>query len=191
MKVQPPRIDLFTTIHKGMRSLLFDIAADAARTDVSSTIAIDLLLERIARMLAFLDEHARHEDAHILPFLVSLNPELARSLGVDHRVLDALQTQVEACAEALAAAALGDRGAIGAQLVRLLNRLIVAHLTHMEREETHANEALWLGLSDDELSAVRGRIAGSVPSTRYVEWMQMIAPALNPAERTVVAGPVG
>lgn len=186
------RVDLFTLIHKGVRALLFDISTEAARIDLRSDIAVDGMLEQITRALGFLDEHAHHEDTHVLPVLRAVAPDLANSLGVDHRVLDAIQTEVECAAEKLAAAQPADRGPLGAQLVRLLNRLTAAHLTHMGREETEASSALWAALDDTELAAVRARLVGSIPTARYAEWMQMIAPALNPVERSLVVGaPVG
>ena len=178
-----PRVDMFTTIHKGLRVMLFDLATDAARIDLQSSIAVDLLVERIQRAIAFLDEHARHEDMHILPAVRAAAPELARQLGIDHLVIDAVQTEVEMCAEALAAAPAHQRYPIGAQLSRLLNRLIVQHLAHMGREETEANDALWAVHSDDDLAALRTRLVGDIPPDRYSEWMVMLIPAMDPVER--------
>lgn len=183
----PPRLDLFTTIHKGLRSMLFDLGTDAARIDLTSHIAVDLLVERILRALAFLDEHARHEDAHIFPAVRAADPELARQLGNDHLVIEAVQTEIEMCAETLAVAPADERRPIGAQLMRLLNRLIAQHLAHMGREETEANDALWAAHSDDELVALRARLVGGIPPDRYQEWMHMIAPALDPVERRHMA----
>jgi hypothetical protein len=183
-----PRVDLFTTIHKGIRVLLFDISTEAARIDLASCIAVDGLVERIHRTIAFLDEHAHHEDTHVIPAVKLVASELATSLGIEHRVLDAIQTQVAVCADGLACADIEGRGPVGAQLSRLLNRLTAAQLSHMHREETEVNEVLWAAYEDADLTAIRGRLVGSIPRDRYAEWMTMIAPALNPVERSLVVG---
>lgn len=184
-----PRVDLFTTIHKGLRAMLFDLATDAARIDLTSNIAVDLLVERILRAVDFFDEHARHEDTHVFPAIRAAAPELATQLATEHLILEAVQTEVEACAEALAEAPAGERRPIGAQLGQLLNRLIIQHLAHMSREETEANQALWAAHTDDELAALHARLVGSIPAARYQEWMILIAPALDPVERRLIPPP--
>jgi hypothetical protein len=181
-----PRIDLFTTIHKGLRAMLFDLATDAARIDLTSNIAVDLLVERILRAVDFFDEHARHEDTHVFPAIRAAAPELAHQLASEHLILEAVQAEVEACAESLAEASADERWPIGAQLVRLLNRLIIQHLAHMGREETEANEALWAAHSDDELLALQMRLVNGIAPARFQEWMIMISPALDPLERSHV-----
>jgi len=183
-----PRVDLFTTIHKGIRALLFEIATDTARLDVAACIEVDGVVERIHRLIAFLDEHAHHEDLHVLPAVALASPDLARSLGIDHRALDEMQVQVGITADGLACADLDGRAAVAAQLGRAINRLTAAHLEHMSREETEVNAVLWASYEDTELAAIRGRLVGSIPADRYSEWMAMIAPALSPVERRLVVG---
>lgn len=182
------RVDLFTTIHKGVRAMLFEVAVEAARTDLRDDGAVAALVARITRTRAFLDEHAHHEDAHVVPALRRAAPEVATALDTEHRMLETIQAEVAAAASALAAAPAIERGAIGGQLVRLLNRLIAAQLAHMGREETDANEALWGGFSDAELVAIRERLIGTIPPARYAEWKQVLAPALDPVERSLVVG---
>lgn len=181
------RVDLYTTIHKGIRALLFDVATEAARIDTSSSLAVDGLVDRVEQAIRFLEEHAHHEDTHVMPALAAASPELARSLDLEHRVLDALQIQVEATAEALAAASVEVRTIRGMELARLLNQLTSKHLAHMGREELEANAVLWAAYDDAQLVELQGRIIGSIPSERYLEWVHMVAPALSPPERARMA----
>jgi hypothetical protein len=182
------RVDLFTTIHKGIRALLFDLAADAARADVSSTAAVDALADTVERVLAFLEEHAHIEDTFIIPELRALDPDLAEEIARDHRGLDAVQTEVALAADALSLADLSQRPVAGAQLVRVINHLVAVHLLHMNREETEILATLWAGRDDATLAALRGRMAGSLPRERFVAWMAVVRPALNPTE-LALAGP--
>src|SRR5690606_6484439 len=138
-RAEPMRVDLFSTIHKGLRAMLFELSAETARTDVTSTAAVDALVARVERVLAFLDEHAHVEDTFVMPELRALDPLLADELAADHRGLDAVQTEVSLAAEALALADLSQRTRAGAQLLRVVNHLVAVHLLHMNREETEVN----------------------------------------------------
>ncbi len=182
------RVDLFTMIHKAVRSLLFELAADAARIDLRSTSAIDALVARIEHAVDLLDEHAHQEDTHVFPAVRTIAPDLASSLAADHRALDVVAIEVERAALALAQVELAERPAGGAQLARLLNHLVALQLVHMGREETEVNAALWSGLDDTELAAVRDRILGGIPAARTEEWRNLMAPALSPMERQLVLG---
>jgi len=182
------RVDMFTTIHKGVRAMLFELAVEAARVDLRDDAAVAGLVARVTRTCTFLDEHAHHEDVHIVPALRRATPEVATALDVEHRMLETIQAEVTRVAGVLATAPVVERGAIGGQLVRLLNRLIAAQLAHMGREETDANEALWGAFTDPELAAIREGLIGTIPPARYAEWRELLAPALNPIERGLVLG---
>jgi hypothetical protein len=183
-----PRVDLYTTIHKGIRALLFDVTAAAARLDASRDEDVDDLVDRVERLLRFLDEHAEHEDAEVLPAVRRVAPAIEAGLAADHRALDGLQQQVGIAAEALAVADGDERPALAADLCRRLNQLTAAHLSHMHREETEANPALWAGFGDEELLAIQLRIIGDIAPDRFEEWMTFVLPALSPAERAQMAG---
>jgi hypothetical protein len=182
------RVDLFSTIHKGIRALLFELAAEAARADVTSTSAVDALCERVERVIAFLDEHAGLEDRFVIPQVRELDPDLAAELGRDHRALDAVQTEVALAADAVSLADLSQRPVAGAQLVRVINHLVAVQLLHMNREETEVSATLWAGRDDAALSALRAAMAGSLPRERLAAWMSIVTPALNPVEQRLVGG---
>jgi hypothetical protein len=182
------RVDLFTTIHKGIRALLFDLARDAARVDPTSNQAVDGLCARVERTLGFLDEHAMLEESHVFSALRVVDVRLAEELAADHRGLEVVQVEVERAAEALALAQLSARPMAAAHLARLLNHLVAVQLIHMNREETEVSAALWAGYRDDELIAIRTRLRDTLPAERYAEWMQIVGPALNPVEHRLVIG---
>jgi len=182
------RVDLFTTIHKGVRTLMFDLSRAASRADITSTVAIDELVEHIDRVMTFIDEHAKLEDQFVIPAVRALDPLLADELAYDHRGLDAVQREVQLAADALALTDLSQRPTAGAQLVRVINHFVAVHLLHMNREETEVNATLWAGRSDLELGALRAQIAGSLPTERRALWAQILEPAMNPVERRQLGG---
>jgi hypothetical protein len=182
------RVDLFSTIHKGVRALLFELSTEAARLDVNSTSAVDALVARVERVLGFLEEHSHTEDTHILPELRALAPSLADELACDHRDLDAAQIEVALAAEAVALADLSQRNIAGPRLIRAVNHLVALQLLHMNREETEVNATLWAGRSDADLASLRERLRGGLSRDRHAEWLAVVTPAMNPVERKLVGG---
>ena len=182
------RVDLFTTIHKGIRALLFDAATEAARVDVRSNFAVDALAERVERMLGFVEEHAQHEDAEIQPLLRTVDPAVANLLLAEHRELEAAHHEVCRAVRRLGLAPPSGRRSQGQELLRLLNHLTAKQLLHMNYEETVINAVLWGGFGDPELEEARARIHRRVKADRLAEWGAVLAPVLDPPERALVLG---
>lgn len=183
-----PRIDLYTSIHKGIRALLFETASAAARLDPARDDEVDVLVASVERLLGFLDEHAEHEDNLVMPALRKVAPSLASRLAGEHVALDELQVDVGLAADAMALADADDRAPFAAALCRALNQLVAAHLGHMHREETEANAALWAAYTDDDLLAIQLRIVAGVAPPRMAQWMTFVLPALSPGERAAMEG---
>lgn len=184
------RVDLFTMTHKGVRALLFETAVDAARLDLSSTSEVDDLVARIERLLGFIDEHARLEDAEIVPALRRIDPVLAATLATEHQSHASVHGVVERAARMLALAPPRQRGVAGKHLMHVVNQLVSMQLLHMGHEETVVNAVLWGAFGDGELLAIRGRIVERIPERRLADWHAILVRAVDPAERLVLGGAV-
>ena len=180
------RVDLFTTIHKGLRALLFEAALETARVDLSRSCEVDRLVAQIERMLGFLDEHARLEDAEIIPALRTVDPVLAATLCAEHQTHPSVHAAVLRAARALALAPDGERGTAGKHLMRVVNQLVSMQLLHMNHEETVVNAVLWGAYGDAELLAMRGRSVARLPEGRHAEWRSVLVPVVDPTERAVL-----
>ncbi len=181
------RVDLFATIHKALRSVLFETVMEAGRVDLASDQAVDALAELVERMFGFLHEHAQHEDAEVLPLVRRVEPRIAEELSAEHLELEATQNEICRTMRTLAMTVAADRGPSGKELLRLLNVLTAKHLMHMDREETLGNAVLWGGYGDPELHAIRARIEARIKPERNKEWGAIIAPVLDPKERALMA----
>jgi hypothetical protein len=184
------RIELFRMVHKGLRAELYSAVTLAGRTDFRNSAEAARVAAAALRLLELLEEHAAHEDEVVLPQLSALVPEFHAALQTDHARLKALQDDVRQFAARLQAAA-GDaeREALGGRLHNRLGRLTADHLVHMQREELEGNRALWAYRTDEELLALRRRIADRVPPARKPAWLAlMLAAGSLPERAELLAG---
>src|SRR5262245_1460145 len=89
------RPDLYTQIHKAIRTILFDAAGRVGRTDFGSPAETETTFAVVARMLRLLRSHAHHEDTHVMPLLREAAPEVARVLDSDHLELEVAHEEVD------------------------------------------------------------------------------------------------
>lgn len=174
-----PRHDMYTAVHKGLRLRLFDTAAKLSGCDFPDAFARDEVLALVRTTIAFLDEHAGHEDRFVQPCLADANPELARRLAGAHQRVEQGAAHVESLATAIASADADVAVGRGPELCHAFNVLLAQHVEHMNEEETLANAALWQEFSDERLLEVHGALLGSIAPPRFVEWMALMLPALN------------
>jgi hypothetical protein len=180
------RMDLFSTVHKGLRAALFDAAQQVARTDWTDRSAVEATVAAIRRTLAILDDHAQHEDAVILPEIAELGPAVYAELHADHNRVGGLQLDVTKLIDRLLEAPDAERASHGKRLHERMGRLVAEHLLHMEREETTANRLLQAHRTDEELRALHARILRSLETERVVDWVGTLLSAITPAERGLV-----
>ncbi len=178
-----PRHDMYTAVHKGLRARLFDTAAKLSGCDFSDALARDEVLAQVRTTLAFLDEHAGHEDRFVQPWLADANVELGRRLADAHQRVEQGGAHVESLVAAIAAADADVAMGRGPELCHAFNTLLSQHVEHMNEEETLANAALWQAYSDEKLLEVHGALLGSIAPPRFTEWMALMLPALNHQER--------
>lgn len=173
------RVDLYGTVHKALRSQLYESAMHVARADCACPEEARAVAVRLRAMLAFLAEHAEHEEAVILPELAKLAPEVHASLTADHARTEALEQEISALLERLDNANRVERTYLGRRIHQRMGVLVSEHTRHMNSEETQANEVLWARCTDAELKALEGRIIASIPGPRIAEWFAIILPAAS------------
>jgi hypothetical protein len=177
------RVDLFGFVHKGLRAQLFWAAGLVARTDFGDELEGAAAVGALERLLGLLAEHALHEDTNIMPLVSGADPHLWGALSRDHAQLEAIQHELVLLLGELRRRPPAERAPLGPDIVSLVNGLVAEHLLHMEREQHEANAVLWSRYPDQVLALARARIFESVPPERYLEWMQIVLPALNAPER--------
>ncbi len=179
---------MYTTIHKGIRSVLFDAALTVARTDFSDAEETMGAVGAVRRMLGFLEEHAEKEDAVIMPEYAALAPAVFSELQADHTRTGGMQSEIEELLERIPGAEGVERISLGERLHSKLGLLVAEHLQHMNREETNGNRALWAHRTDEELLEMQKRIVGSIPTERLALIGPFLLSAVNKIERAILLG---
>ena len=184
------RIDLYANAHKGLRALLFEAAAQAARTDPGDEHEVNSLASRVRELVAWLDQHAEHEDAVVMPVLAAIAPDIHAALRSDHARVDGLQREVESwVARLVGTAGPARRSALHRLHERLLG-LTAEHLQHMAAEESDANRMLWAHRTDAQLLELQASIRASTPPARAAAWLAVTLPALSLPERAALLAPL-
>lgn len=178
--MQPPRVDLYGTVHKGLRARLFDLCVELARCDFASRSERGIALDAYRRTVGFLHEHHEHEDRFVEPLVATLAPEILAAVKHQHAIADEALAELDALATAIEGT---DARAQGAALLARYQRFLVDYLQHMQHEETVVMPALWQRYADEELAMTRGRLQASIPPPRFGEWMEIMLPAMNIDER--------
>ena len=187
------REDLFTTVHKGLRSMMYDLSGrlqtnDFANLEQTKALVVDLENDfAIARsagcMLCVFHHHAEDEEGIIFSEAKKFNGSLIAALIEDHNALSRREFAIEKSAHALLATAdPADRLNAGAKLNQSVNELLAAYFTHMNREESELVPAMREHFTDEQMVAMRGKIMGGMPPERLFAILGWMLPALNVTE---------
>lgn len=184
----PPRFDLHTPAHKGLRRALMNAVAAAGNLDAADADALAAYRAEYARVIAYVRIHTRIEDETLHPTLHERRPgacDLANAEHVRHAAtLEELDAQVAALGDGAAEAAPGRALAHYETLTAFMTEMY----SHLEWEEGNVRPALWDAFSDDELRALQGRIIGGLAPEEFRLLIGIMLPAMNHGERAGMFG---
>jgi len=180
------RVDLYTEVHKGLRSALTGLLSDAGRLDAADPKAVADFNEKLTLVNGLLAEHAENEDTHVQPLLDPARTDLAAVIAAAHQELE---TGIGAVVEAYRQLGEADENqalTLGKRAYYQLAGFIGRYFVHMSCEELDAMPYLQGQLSDAELMDVQDRIRGSIAPPRMAEYLRLMIPAMNIQERTAM-----
>jgi len=189
MTKQMPREDLFTPIHKGIRSMIYELGTKLQKTDftdVSATEAIVAQLKRNLRsanatcIVCMLHDHGEHEDQKIFPEIAAYDSKAIDAMIQEHVQISRQIVEISRIADELLQLKDSDqRTEMGARLNRAVNNLLAFYLTHLNNEEATVLPLTWKYLTDDQIRAIRTKIQMATPPEQFAEWMKWMLPSLN------------
>jgi len=187
--------DLFTSIHKGLRSMIYGLSGRLQTNDfadVATTQALVADLENdfaVARSagcaLCILAGHAVDEESVIFPSAARVGNKLITELIWEHHELTRRELEIaKAGHELLSMDSADARVRAGVQLNQAANQLFGAYIVHMNREEAELVPLMREHFSDPEMAAMQGKIIGQMPPERVFAILGWMLPSLNVTELT-------
>lgn len=176
------RYNVFNQIHKGLRNLMYSTALDIQRTDFSQASARETV-DKVLLVLDLFEEHARHEDVHLLSMVAKCDAALAADFESDHEIdLKLSETLKDHVAQWLKAASNNERIALGQAIFYAFNEFIAFNLYHMNREENILLYTLWKHYTDQDLLMAEKAIVESIKPEMLMLESQWMMRSLNNAE---------
>ena len=189
--------DIFTAIHKAIRSMIYSLGGQLQTLDFADRGATERLLAEIRIdfasslgancVLCLLHAHAGSEEWGAFPQVSKVEPGLIAGLLAEHHDITTRLTRIsERSTELLALDDPGARVEAGARLNREVNDFFAAYLLHMNHEETELVPAMQKHFTDEQIFAMQAAIEHHVPQERLVAYLEWLLPSLNATELTAV-----
>lgn len=182
-------VDLYSNIHKAIRSELFATILTVGEMDPADAGARAGFAERWNEVVGLLLSHAEHEDSAIGPALEIHLPALAEQIESDHHRLDgrlaALQEMAWSAVEVNGPAS--QREALH-RIYLELSSFTSDYLEHQDVEERVLMPALEAAIGVDACVAIHQAIVSSIPPVEMAKSLAIMLPRLNVEDRTELLG---
>jgi hemerythrin-like domain-containing protein len=179
------RVDLFTTVHKAIRALIYDLSMMLQTADFTDERARNACLAALEHFLELLHEHAGYEDRTVFAATRKFEPEIIDRLEDEHHQIGTHLDQVHHSIDRVKAATTDqDRIDAGAALNRSVNQFIAFYLGHLAHEEDTVLPATFKYFTDEELTGMRAEVQKTTTPARFAEWMRWMYPSVNINELT-------
>ena len=190
------RENLFRPIHKGIRSMIYELGLRLGTTDFANVEESDELARQLKKdlslsvsncILCLLAAHSQHEEKDFFAAVEPLDPEVVQEMLNEHRVIARrVQDVAKACDELTGISDPERRVELGDRIHLDVSDLFVSYLSHLNNEEALMVPVMWEHFTDEQLRSLRAQFYNQIPLPRFEEWMRWTLPALNPAELLVL-----
>ena len=178
-----PQVDLYGTVHKGLRLALCSLLTRMGSTDFSEPRRAAVVLDDLEGVLYLCEHHIDHEEAHIHPAVDRKRPGFIAALEAEHVDHAAAIRELRALAEAVVAAPAALSGPFGRALYLRFSSFVSENLAHMVEEETEVEALLSRLFSTAELTAIHDALIGSIGPDEMVAFLRVMVPASSPEGR--------
>jgi hypothetical protein len=176
-------LDLYRDIHKGIRSELFAVCAEAGRLDPSDVTGRLALASQVRGVVDLLGGHASHEDTHVQPAIEAHLPDLAELIERDHQILEDRMDLLIEMADGAADAPRNERRARLHHLYLELCSFSSAYLQHQDVEERVVMPALEVAIGVPAVVDIHAAIVGSIPPDQMSGSLALMLPVMNIDDR--------
>ncbi len=195
----PATEDLFTPIHKAIRSMIYDTSSRLQTNDFSDVPGSKPLFDDLEHefttalssgcILCLIHHHGVDEETVVFPSLSKQEAALVQGFIDDHHKLTSrLQTITEMAHEIASSTSPEESIRLGIRLNRAANEFFATYIDHMNREEETLVPLMKSHFSDDQIRTMRSTIMGGMPPDRLASILRWMLPSLNVSELTAMVG---
>lgn len=177
------RVDLYSTIHKGLRAFMARTLETVGRMDATDAEEVARTLGEVRGLLGLMRTHMHVENQFLHPALEARRPGAARRTSGEHAEHEHAFEELGHAILALERSAEPARAGAATLLYRRLALFVGENFAHMHVEETENNALLWAAYSDDELARIQDALLASIAPQERALALRWMLPALTPAER--------
>ncbi|WEK49863.1 MAG: hypothetical protein P0Y66_19570 [Candidatus Kaistia colombiensis] len=186
--VDETRYNLYATIHKGLRRAQGQLMIRLGAVDPLSEANVAGLIQDLRLMVSMGRQHLKHEDRYIHTEVEKRSAGSTQRLADDHDDHERDFQELEGMLSQIEAAALERRSPMLRALYLRYTKFQAHDYEHMIEEETETLSLLHRLFRDDELATIESNIIGSVAPDMMMEFIRIMIPAMNPAERLEMLG---
>jgi hypothetical protein len=177
------RVDLYTTIHKGLRAFMTRTLEAVGNMDAADAEGVAQTVAQLRALLGLMRTHMHVENQFLHPALEARRPGAARRTAGEHAEHEHAFEELHGALLALERASAPARAGAAMLVYRRLALFVAENLAHMHFEETENNALLWAAYSDEELSRLHDALLAAVAPEERALALHWMLPALSPAER--------
>jgi hypothetical protein len=177
------RVDLYTTIHKGLRVFMTRTLEAVGRMDAADAEDVAQTIAQLRALLGLMRTHMHVENQFLHPALEARRPGASRRTAGEHAGHEEAFEELHSAILALERADRAARAGAATLLYRRLALFVGENLEHMHFEETENNALLWATYSDAELGRIHDALLASIAPDERALALHWMLPALSAAER--------
>lgn len=189
------RENLFRPIHKGLRSMIYELGRRLQTTDFADDTAARAIVMELQQnlteasancFLCLLFRHSEHEERDFFEPVRRFDPDVVRIMLAEHaEILRRIRALTATGDQVLSETTPARRIETGDRLYLEANDLFAFYLQHMNNEEATVVPVMWEHFTDAELRKIRADYHTSIPVRRLEAWMRWTLPAMNVNELVV------
>jgi hypothetical protein len=177
-----PRFDLFTSIHKALRAMIYETGGALQTADFADGQSAGRAVETLRPALGQMQHHHDLEEEHVFPRVRPYEEQMIDDLQAQHDHVERLLGAAAASADAVSSGDPATRPGAGIELNRRYNELVALFLDHLAHEEDTLLPATWKHFDDAQLVAVQAAIISSQQPEDLMQTLHWMFRGLNRPE---------
>jgi len=186
--VDETRYNIYASIHKGLRRAQGQLMIRLGAIDALNDAQVADLIRDMRLLVLMGRKHLQHENVFVHTEIENRSVGATARLVDDHDDHERDFVDLEARLAQIEAASPEQRSPLLRALYLRYTDFLAHDFEHMIEEETETLSLLHSLFSDEELAGIEGRIIGSVEPDLMMEFIRIMIPAMNPAERLEMLG---